>query len=190
MASKIKARILEAAIALFADYGYYGVATRDVAKKAKVTEGSIYRLFSSKDQLFAEALEEVVRRSLDPAQFLMTIFEKQKTQPFPAGISDAVGEWYGTMSRQSARLLIHACLSKNDRWREMAYASVEKVISILASSMEREVKTRKFNATAAAEGLLLALFQFKISSARGRSAKEEEQGVNGIVQQWLFGIGT
>lgn len=53
-----KSQILDADVALFADYSYFGVSTRDIVKKARVTEGSIYRLFTSKDQLFAAALQK------------------------------------------------------------------------------------------------------------------------------------
>src|SRR5215467_467800 len=94
MASKIEARILEKAIELFADFGYYGVTTRDLAKKAKVTEGSIYRLFHTKENLFEVALRSVLARALDPAQFLMMIFDRQGKQDFVSLATEVVRKWY------------------------------------------------------------------------------------------------
>src|SRR5215467_6404963 len=131
MASKIEPRILDAAIALFADYGYFGVTTRDVARKAKVTEGSIYRLFRSKDNLFESSLEAVIGHLLDPAQFLLMIFENRKKQDFSSAISSPIRRWYSSLTYQSARLLIQASLSKNEKWRQAAYAPLEKIIGIL-----------------------------------------------------------
>src|SRR5215471_18453453 len=129
MASKIEPRILDAAISLFADYGYFGVTTRDIARKAKVTEGSIYRLFASKDRLFESALEAVIAHLLDPAQFLLMIFENRQKQDFSSAIVTPVRQWYSSLTHQSARLLVHAFLSRNEKWRQAAHAPLEKIIS-------------------------------------------------------------
>lgn len=193
MASKIEPRILDAAIALFADYGYFGVTTRDVARKAKVTEGSIYRLFSSKDHLFERSLEAVVEHLLEPAQFLLMIFENRKKQGFSSAIAGPLRRWYASMSHQSARLLIHACLSRNEKWRQSAYAPLEKIIGILAGSMEREIRKahpRKFNAQAVARGLILALFQFKLTASPSASAREQTEEMESMLQHWLLGLGS
>jgi AcrR family transcriptional regulator len=56
MASKIKDRILAHAVICFAAHGYHGVSTKFIAKRANVTEGSLFRLFLSKDNLFTETL--------------------------------------------------------------------------------------------------------------------------------------
>ena len=191
MASKIEPRILDAAIALFADYGYFGVTTRDIARKARVTEGSIYRLFGSKDKLFESALDTVIGHLLDPAQFLLMIFENRQKQDFSSAIAAPVRRWYSSLTHQSARLLIQACLSKNDKWRQAAYAPLDKIISILAGSMERETskgEMRKLNANTIARALILALFQFKVASPGAKSPKDEGEQVDGILQHWLHGL--
>lgn len=191
MSTKIGPRILDAAIVLFSEYGYFGVTTRDIAKKAKTTEGSIYRLFVSKEKLFEEALNAVISRALDPTQILIMIFENRKKQEFPALISAAVRSWYSCMPQVSARLLIHACLSKNNKWRETASAPIEKIIGILTTGIEREMekaKYRKFNAGVVVRALILALFQFKITQAPLRPASEEARFVEGAIEQWLQGL--
>jgi len=191
MASKIEPRILDAAIALFADYGYFGVTTRDVAHKARVTEGSIYRLFRSKDNLFESSLDTVIDHLLDPAQFLLMIFENRQKQDFFSAISSPIRRWYSSLTCQSARLLIQASLSKNEKWRRAAYAPLEKIIGILAGSMERETtktQQRRFNANTVARALILALFQFKVTSSAPRSTKEEGEQFEGILQHWLHGL--
>lgn len=188
MASKIEPRILDAAISLFADYGYFGVTTRNIARKARVTEGSIYRLFSSKDNLFGSALDAVIGHLLDPAQFLLMIFENRHKQEFAEAIAPPIRQWYSSLTRQSARLMIQACLSKNEKWKQAAHAPLEKIISILAGSMEREStkgQARPANAHTVAKALILALFQFKITEAAPRSSREESEQVEGILQHWL-----
>ena len=53
-----RGRVIEAAMALAAEGGYDAVQMRDVASGANVALGTIYRYFSSKDQLLAAAMVE------------------------------------------------------------------------------------------------------------------------------------
>lgn len=191
MASRIEPRILEAAIALFADFGYFGVTTRDIARKARVTEGSIYRLFGSKDRLFESSLETAIGHLLDPAQFLLIIFENQQKQDFPSAVRAAVRLWYTSLAQQSARILIQALLSRNDKWRQAAHAPLEKIIGILAGTMDREVAQpaqSRLNANTVARSLILALFQLKITSLGPKNTKEENEQMEGMLQHWIHGL--
>jgi len=193
MGSRIEPRILDAAIALFADYGYFGVTTRDIARKAKVTEGSIYRLFGSKDRLFESSLTAVISHLLDPAQFLLLIFENRQKHDYPSAIAAPVRQWYSSLSQQSARLLIQAVLSQNEKWRQAARAPLEKIIGILAGSMERETGKEhpgRFNANTVARSLIFALFQSRIMMPGPRSAKEEGEQVDTMLQHWLKALST
>ncbi len=54
--------ILSAAIALFARKGYHGVNTAEIAERAGIAEGTIFRYFPTKDELLIRALESVVGR--------------------------------------------------------------------------------------------------------------------------------
>jgi len=56
-----RARVIQAALDLAAEGGYDAVQMRDVSTRADVALGTIYRYFSSKDHLLAEALVEWVR---------------------------------------------------------------------------------------------------------------------------------
>ena len=51
-----RSRVLEAALELASEGGYDAVQMRDVATRAQVALGTIYRYFTSKDQLLAAAL--------------------------------------------------------------------------------------------------------------------------------------
>ena len=53
-----RGRVIEAAMALAAEGGYDAVQMRDVATGASVALGTIYRYFTSKDQLLAAAMVE------------------------------------------------------------------------------------------------------------------------------------
>ena len=54
-----RTRVIQAALELASEGGYDAVQMRDVATRAGVAMGTVYRYFSSKDQLLVECLGEV-----------------------------------------------------------------------------------------------------------------------------------
>jgi len=56
MPSKIRDRICATAVRRFSATGFHGTSTKEIAKSANVTEGSLFRLFESKEKLFSECL--------------------------------------------------------------------------------------------------------------------------------------
>ncbi len=60
-----RGRVLDAALELAAEGGYDAVQMRDVAARAQVALGTIYRYFSSKDHLLAACQVELWRAQAD-----------------------------------------------------------------------------------------------------------------------------
>ncbi|HXB21492.1 MAG TPA: TetR/AcrR family transcriptional regulator [Candidatus Solibacter sp.] len=189
--SKAAAQILEAAIELFADYGYFGTTIRDVAKKADVTAMTIYRLYKSKDGLFEVTLNTVIKRSLDQAHFLLAVFNSKDKRDSQALITTAVRQWYDSLPQQPARLMMYAYLSQEEKWRELAYARLEEIVAVLAGTLDeaidKKAKPRPKTAVAA-RTLVMALFQFKITQPKIKSAREERAAIEDILNQWLLGV--
>jgi len=78
-------QILDAAAAVFAEKGFHRATTKEIAKAAGVSEGTIYNYFANKDDLLIsmmtrlaelEHLAEELAGALrsDPQDFLITIF--------------------------------------------------------------------------------------------------------------------
>ncbi len=53
-----KEKILDAALALFCEKGYYKTTTNEIAQKAQVSIGSLYSYFKDKDAIFLGVLEK------------------------------------------------------------------------------------------------------------------------------------
>jgi AcrR family transcriptional regulator len=64
MTKDTKEKILDAGLSLFSKKGYLGATTKEIAKKARVAELTLFRHFSSKERLFEEAIKS---RSFLPA---------------------------------------------------------------------------------------------------------------------------
>lgn len=189
MPSKIQGPILEIAIELFATHGYSGVGIRDIAAAANVTAGSIFRLFESKDRLFEEALKSVVYRCLDPGEFEKLL--KADDEGCDACIERAVRRWYSSLAPQSARLLMHAALSDNPHWRELASARTGEVATILARTIKKKTRasrTHGVDALAASRTLILALFSLRSTHSLLNSGEKEREAVAKIIHQWIHGL--
>src|ERR1700730_18556869 len=162
MASKVERPIREMAIELFARHGYFGAGIREIAAAANVTPGSIFRLFLTKDKLFKGALEAVVARSTEPAEF-QKLLQSDKRE-FALLLQKDILRWYGSVAPQSARLMLHASLSDNEEWRNLASSRTSEIARILAENIQREArksKVRKLDALAASRTLILTLFSLK-----------------------------
>ena len=194
MASKVQPKILAAGIELFSDFGYYGVTTRDLAKKAKTTEASVYRLFVSKEKLFEQALQNVIDHSLDPGQFLLALFDNAQggKQEFSSVMSSVLRRWYASLAQKSARLLTQAYFVKPKLRHITAspYAPIDKIIEILASAIARErgPHSAKGKAKITATAIILTLLHFKITSASACNSKQEAEFVENFIQLWLQGL--
>jgi AcrR family transcriptional regulator len=57
--------ILNAAVELFAGKGFHGVNTAEIADRAGIAEGTVFRYFPTKETLLIAALDSVVRQLLD-----------------------------------------------------------------------------------------------------------------------------
>ncbi|HEX7289121.1 MAG TPA: helix-turn-helix domain-containing protein [Candidatus Angelobacter sp.] len=189
MASKIEGPILEKAIELFALHGYSGVGIREIAAAANVTPGSIFRLFESKESLFKEALRTVACRSLEPVEFQQLL--RGESNEFPVILQRALRRWYASLSPQAARLLMHAALSENEQWREMAQLRTGEIASILAQSLNHEAEraqAKPVDALAAARTLILALFNLRSTHTLLGAGEREREAVDKMIEQWVQGL--
>ena len=62
-AEERREEVLRAAAVAFADGGYQGTTTQDVAERAGISQPYIFRLFSSKKELFVAVVEDCFRRT-------------------------------------------------------------------------------------------------------------------------------
>jgi TetR/AcrR family fatty acid metabolism transcriptional regulator len=58
-------RILQAAVKVFARSGYFGARVSDIAKKARIADGTIYLYFRSKEDILVSLFDEVMAEHIE-----------------------------------------------------------------------------------------------------------------------------
>jgi len=185
-------RILEAALESFAEKGFSGTSTKEIARRAKVNEVTIFRQFKSKRALFSAVISErspllkiVDRVSLDTG----------------GPVEDLIANNVRTVLRmlRANRHMYFVVLG--DAWRQpkmrsMAYEEiVKKGIEFVAALMKALMdagKIRKMDPDIAARVLMGAVqFHFlttEIMGGGGQGPGEEERMVRGLVSIFLDGV--
>jgi AcrR family transcriptional regulator len=182
--SRIKGRILDAAIQLFGKFGFEGVTTRRIAGMAKCMEGGIYRLYGDKVRLYEEAVATVVEAALNSmATFALGLYTETSGRDQADAVKAAAHRWYSSISRDGARLLQQVLLNDKPR-KQQAKQPFACVLAILQKTLEASENARDgFDAKTRTESLIWALFQLKLNYAG--PAEKEEQEVDRFLQDWL-----
>jgi TetR/AcrR family transcriptional regulator, fatty acid metabolism regulator protein len=106
-------RILEAAIAVFAENGYFNSRVADIAKRAGVADGTIYLYFKNKEQILMAAIDFAFSSFMRAAQMELAVIDdpRQKLRRLAElhleslGANRGLAMVFQTELRQSARFL-------------------------------------------------------------------------------------
>lgn len=192
MASKIRAKILDAAVECFATSGYHGCSTKEIAASADVTEGSIFRLFRSKDKLFEEAIFAVIARTIT--------VERWKELLDGANVQEAVMRaglaLVNEVPREYVRISYFASLEEPEIAGATVAPLIDGFINALATRLRLEQKSgavrREIEPENAARALVLCLYQTRFAgltiSGSLHSLKSQREAVTNSVDIWLNGI--
>jgi AcrR family transcriptional regulator len=127
-----RARVLDAAMELAAEGGYDAVQMRDVASRAQVALGTIYRYFASKDHLLAECQLETWR----------TMHDRLERRPLGGAtaadrVNDLIGRFMRAVEREplQAAALVTASSSPDPAVRECQVEIIAYQDAVLIAAM-------------------------------------------------------
>ena len=148
-------RILQAAVRVFADKGFYTARVADVAREAGVADGTIYLYFKSKELLLQGLFEEsmdrillmlkgIVSESSSAAERLLRFFERyaQFTEEEPA-----LAEVLTVQLRESGKLM-----------KQIASQKFGEFLQLLVRLIEEGQRSGVFRADAPARTVARAMF--------------------------------
>ncbi|HSW36609.1 MAG TPA: TetR/AcrR family transcriptional regulator [Candidatus Limnocylindrales bacterium] len=159
-----RVQILQAGLELFSELGYVGATTRGIARRAGITEVTLFRYFPTKEKLF----EEVVNAYLPTPGFSEIIF-KAKDLAYRDALAMIAGAFMEGL--RTEKKLIQIMYSESQRYADLMarvyMALVDNLISLLAAyfeGLQHDGLIRKFNARAGATaflGMWSALYEAK-----------------------------
>ncbi|MGZ4824521.1 MAG: TetR/AcrR family transcriptional regulator [Terriglobales bacterium] len=116
---RAKEKLLRAAVKVFAEKGFSGASTREIARRARVNPVTLFRTFNSKEQLHAAAVDYMIgglqlRKQVDALA--------QRGDPAPQFIAGVIKLLVDTSfnTPELQRIILNAALEKS----EVAYTAI------------------------------------------------------------------
>ena len=128
-------RILKTAAALFAQFGYNGVSTREIAGSAEVNEVTIYRHYPRKRDLYLAVLSAEVQRVHLSGELLTHLAEAQSGRAALAGAFDLIATTL-MHEPQLLRLLGFSALELSDELDPLLRRHLGEQVEVIARYLD------------------------------------------------------
>jgi AcrR family transcriptional regulator len=151
---KTRQSILDAALRLFVEQGFTETTTRDIAKACSISEGAIYRHFSSKDEIGWELFHTSYAAMADRLQGLIDV-----APDFPAAMKVIVADLCKLFDEEPYRF--RYLLLAQHNFLHRVTAKMKSPVKVLRGLVERGIAEGRIGirdpalATAFAQGPLL-----------------------------------
>ena len=192
---EVRALLLEAARDVFAQKGYGGASTREIAEAADVSEALLFRHFKSKANLFDEAVMLPFTEFVDD---FMTRWEAQRAQPWSDEqlMTEFVTQLYERMTENRRLVLALIAASahevdalKNDQFEIGLSGMLDRLVEI----GETEAGPRGFHvdyaiAVRAVAGMVVSMAVLGPWMFEGRKRPPTERIVAEMVAVALHGV--
>ena len=136
------AELIEAAFLEFAANGYDGARLDDVAMRAGVVKGTIYRYFDDKEALFLAVVQSRMPTILEPNDTLISSFPGTTREL----LTHLLQFMYGKLVDSDIRILMRIILSEGNKFPELVELyhreAASKGLSLLQRVVARGVPTR------------------------------------------------
>jgi AcrR family transcriptional regulator len=149
--------VLQAASQVFAERGYHGTPTMEVAREAGISQAYLFRLFPTKAELFGAVVERCLRRVRDA---FADAAREAKASGEP--VKPAIGAAYGQLLEDRELLLIelhsHAAAASDPAVREIVrrgFADLYELVAEETGATPQEMQ--RFFATGMLMNVLVAL---------------------------------
>ena len=170
-AEERRATVMRTAIKTFAERGYYGTSTMDVAKAAGISQGYLYRLFPDKATLFAALIEYCSARLREAAAAAAASLNSTD----PEAVLAALGSSYDEViaDRDVLMILMHAnCSASEPVIGEAVRACYAKQIEyVRAVSGASDEQIRRYFADGLLSNVLVAIDVVSVDAPWARTLR-------------------
>lgn len=138
--------LLEAALALFVEKGFAATRSEEVAARAGVAKGTLYRYYPSKDELF----KAMVRENLSVHIAESAAQAAQYQGPIAELLVQMMRAWWAKVGQGSAGVVCTLLMIEARQFPELAKFYVDEVITpsqnLLGGLIERGIQAGEFRA--------------------------------------------
>jgi TetR/AcrR family transcriptional regulator len=187
-------RILETSIELFAERGFNGTTTKEIAERAEVNESLIFRHFSTKRELYGAIIE----RKIDEEPGIEMPLHEHKDSKDVRLIFTAIAErMFDKCGKDSSFIrLLHFSALEGHELSDMFFDTyVEYVNTLLCDYIEKRVKDKTFKkvnplyASQAFIGMIVNhIIERELFGAKNRKKTNENEVIETFVSIFLDGI--
>lgn len=139
------AEIIEAALDVFAESGFAAAKLGDVAKRAGVVKGTLYRYFDTKEDLFRAVVQHAVSINLQNIELVSTGYSGTLRELIPLMLSSAAGRMGDSRIPALARLVISESRSFPDLatiWHDNVAAHMLRLMTGVISEAQLRGEVR------------------------------------------------
>jgi AcrR family transcriptional regulator len=151
--TEVREKIVHAAIIAFSKYGYDRTRMDDIADTAKLSKGTLYLYFKSKEELFYAISENNIR---DLKEHLSALFTKSEDL-----VSDSQKFYvnFRKASEQSDEIFLETIAesSRNQKLQDMLYHQRLKVLDVVTEYLSLQIKKGFLNSDMDIDAVALAL---------------------------------
>jgi TetR/AcrR family transcriptional regulator, repressor for uid operon len=151
--TEVREKIVHAAIIAFSKYGYDRTRMDDIADTAKLSKGTLYLYFKSKEELFYAISENNIR---DLKEHLSALFTKSEDL-----VSDSQKFYvnFRKASEQSDEIFLETIAesSRNQKLQDMLYHQRLKVLDVVTEYLSLQIKKGFLNSDIDIDAVALSL---------------------------------
>jgi TetR/AcrR family transcriptional regulator, repressor for uid operon len=188
---KAKEKIVESALISFSKYGYDRTRMEDISEAAKVSKGTLYLYFRSKEELFYAISERNITKLKEQLSTLFTTKKEDlilNAEKFYDNFHKEIGQDF-----EKVFFEIIAESSRNSRLQKMLYEQRIKTFDVIIEYLNLQVQRGFINKDtdikAIAAGLVSLFDGLSISKVLGISESKNKQAWIGTVKTIFNGIG-
>jgi AcrR family transcriptional regulator len=187
---EVKEKIVESALITFSKYGYDRTRMDDIAEATKVSKGTLYLYFRSKEELFYAISERNISRLKEQLSTLMATRKEElvpNAERFYENFHNEAGQDF-----EKVFFEIIAESLRNPKLRRMLYEQRLKIIDIITEylnlQVERELFTKDVDIKAISSGLVSLFNGLSISKVSGISEASNKQAWRETIRAIFKGI--
>jgi AcrR family transcriptional regulator len=187
---EVKEKIVESALITFSKYGYDRTRMDDIAEATKVSKGTLYLYFRSKEELFYAISERNISRLKEQLSTFMATRKEElvpNAERFYENFHNEAGQDF-----EKVFFEIIAESLRNPKLRRMLYEQRLKIIDVITEylnlQVERELFTKDVDIKAISSGLVSLFNGLSISKVSGISEASNKQAWRETITAIFKGI--